>query len=130
MGPDGMPEVKIRKGKNSGKPTKRYLSLRRFQKMLGVAPVREQSGEGRSKTKKAGSSLCRTALWQWLYTRIEPGNSNSALKNEMGKKLREIFELEKSHKPIKLARSRTVAKATQLLFSELVREVIGSNDED
>ncbi|MEH2243396.1 MAG: hypothetical protein V7K85_11820 [Nostoc sp.] len=33
----GKPEVKIRLGRNSKKPTKRHLSLRRFQKALGGA---------------------------------------------------------------------------------------------
>ena len=67
---DGKPEVGIRKGKNSGKPTRRYLSLRRFQKAIGVAPVREDSGSTR-KTRSGGSALCRKALWQWMFTRIE-----------------------------------------------------------
>lgn len=59
---DGKPEVKIRKGKVSGNPTKRHLSRRWFQKALGVAPTREDSGDSKS-SKKAGSSLCRMALW-------------------------------------------------------------------
>jgi len=62
---DGLPEVRIRKGKNSLAPTKRHLSRRRFQKALGVAPTREDSGD-KTSSKKAGSSLCRMALWQWL----------------------------------------------------------------
>lgn len=38
LGDNGKPEVSTRKGRQSGKPTKRHLSLRRFQKALGVAP--------------------------------------------------------------------------------------------
>ena len=38
LGEDGNPEVRIRIGRVSGKPTKRHLSLRRFQKALGMAP--------------------------------------------------------------------------------------------
>ncbi|WP_242056545.1 MULTISPECIES: hypothetical protein [unclassified Nostoc] len=38
-GADGKPEISIRPGRNSKKPTKRHLSLRRFQKALGVAPA-------------------------------------------------------------------------------------------
>jgi len=68
---DGKPEVRIRIGKNSGQPTKRHRSRRRFQKALGVAPTREDSGDKHS-SKKAGSSLCHIALWQWLFTRIKP----------------------------------------------------------
>jgi hypothetical protein len=57
---DGQPEVRIRVGKNSGQPTKKHLSRRRFQKALGVAPTREDSGDKHS-SKKAGSALCRMA---------------------------------------------------------------------
>jgi hypothetical protein len=35
---DGKPDVKIRNGRRSDKPTKRHLSLRRFCKALGYAP--------------------------------------------------------------------------------------------
>lgn len=45
LGEDGRPEVRIRQGRNSKKPTKRHLSLRRFQKSLGVAPSLEASGD-------------------------------------------------------------------------------------
>lgn len=43
---DGEPEIKICKRRNSGKPTKRHLSRRGFQKALGVAPTCEDSGKG------------------------------------------------------------------------------------
>lgn len=117
---DGQPEVKIRKGKQSGKATKRHLSRRRIQKALGVAPTREESGDKKA-TKKAGSELCRTALWQWLFTRIEP--QRKRLKNPIGKRLGEILDDEKKHRPVKLARSRTCSKAVDLLFKELVNEI-------
>lgn len=120
LGDNGQPEIRIRKGKQSGKPTKRHLSRRRIQKALGVAPTREESGDKRV-TKKAGSELCRTALWQWLFTRIEPPKRR--LKNPIGKLLGEIIDDEKKHRPVKLARSRTCAKAVNLLFRELVSEI-------
>lgn len=117
---DGLPEVKIRKGKVSGNPTKRHLSRRRFQKALGVAPTREDSGDKKS-SKKAGSSLCRLALWQWLFTRIEP--KRSRLKNEVGALLGEALDTAKKTRPVKLARSRVCAKAAEMLFRELVHEL-------
>lgn len=120
LGPDGKPEVKIRKGKVSSKPTKRHLSRRRLQKALGVAPTREDSGDKKS-SKKAGSSLCRMALWQWLFTRIEPAKRR--LKTPIGKHLGQLLDEEKKHKPVKLARSRVCAKAVDLLFYELVKEL-------
>ncbi|WP_334742646.1 hypothetical protein [Nostoc sp.] len=45
---DRKPEVKIRRGRNSKKPTKRHLWLRRFQKALGAAPSLEASGDSRN----------------------------------------------------------------------------------
>lgn len=117
---DGLPEVKIRKGKISGNPTKRHLSRRRFQKALGVAPTREDSGDKKS-SKKAGSSLCRIALWQWLFTRIEPHRNR--VKNEIGISLGEALDTAKKVKPVKLARSRVCAKAAEMLFRELVKEL-------
>lgn len=120
LGPDGKPEVKIRTGKVSGAPTKRHLSRRRFQKALGVAPQREHSGDMK-KSRKAGSSLCRSALWQWLYARIEP--ERSRVRSDIGNALHSMLILEKSIKPVKLARSRVCSKAAALLFRELVKEL-------
>lgn len=122
FGPDGKPEVKIRKGRNSQKPTKRHLSLRRFCKALGVAPVREWSGDQKTKSKKAGSDLCRTALWQWCFTRIEV--TKTRMKNDIGKILGEELDSQKSAGiPIKLVRSRICAKAVKMLFRALVQEL-------
>ena len=117
---DGKPEVRTRKGKNSGSPTKRHLSRRRFQKTLGVAPTREDSGDKKS-SKKAGSSLCRMALWQWVFTRIEPRRAR--VKSQLGQQLGELLDAEKKTCPVKLARSRIASKAADLLFRELLREL-------
>ena len=120
---DGKPDVKIRKGRNSGKPTKRYLSLRRFMKALGSAPSQESSGDLHKSKVVGGSDLCRKALWQWIFTRIEP--LRSRLKNDIGDRLGEIMDAEKvSGRPVRLIRSRVAAKAVKLLFKELVRELV------
>jgi transposase len=124
MGPDGLPEIRISKGKESGKPTKRYLSRRRFQKSLGVAPTREQSGDSK-KTKKAGSELCRNALWQWLFTRIE--SRRCRLKSPIGEFLGALLDKEKACKPVALARARVMAKAADLLFQALVEQLCPSS---
>lgn len=113
-------EIKVTKGKISGKLTRRYLSRRRFKKTLGIAPTREESGDSKS-TKKAGSSLCRMALWQWIFTRIEPARSRP--KNEIGRLLGQWLDKEKQSRPVKLARSRAAAKAVELLFCLLVKEI-------
>jgi transposase len=118
LGSDKQPIVLTTKGKVSGKPTAKHISLRKVCKMLGVAPTREQSGKSATATKKAGSELCRTALWLWLFTRCEGGRAR--LKNESGEWLYGVFAEYKLHKPIKLARSKTVGKAVKKIFYELV----------
>ncbi|BBD69675.1 hypothetical protein NIES4072_29900 [Nostoc commune NIES-4072] len=117
---DGKPEVRIRQGRNSKKPTKRHLSLRRFQKALGAAPSMEASGDSRKAKVVGGSDLCRKSLWQWVFTRIEPHRSR--LKNNIGKTLGEQLDTEKAAgRPVKLVRNRIAAKGARLLFRELVK---------
>jgi hypothetical protein len=121
--PDGKPDVKIRKGRNSGKPTKRHLSLRRFCKALGYAPSQESSGDLQKSQVSGGSDLCRRALWQWIFTRIEP--QRCRLANDIGSRLGEIMDAEKlSGRPVRLVRSRVAAKAVKMLFRELLREFV------
>lgn len=120
---DGKPDVKIRKGRKSGKPTKRHLSLRRFCKALGYAPSQESSGDLQKSKVVGGSDLCRKALWQWVFTRLEV--KKCRLANDIGVKLGEIMDAEKlSGRPVRLVRSRVAAKAVKLLFKELVRELV------
>ncbi|MEG4851840.1 transposase [Microcoleus sp. B5-D4] len=122
---DGKPDIKIRKGRRSGKPTKRHLSLRRFCKALGYAPSQESSGDLQKSKVVGGSDLCRKALWQWIFTRIEVKRARMA--NDIGDRLGEIMDEEKaSGRPVRLVRSRVAAKAVKLLFKELVRELVHS----
>ena len=130
---DGKPEVRVRKGRNSGKPTTRYLSLRRFQKAIGVAPVREDSGNSK-KRRTGGSSLCRRALWQWMFTRIEIRQKTSNARileiRALYQSALDRYSLHSAEKPrgikIKLARAYTRRKVSILLFESLVKEDVGS----
>ncbi|WP_353930949.1 transposase [Okeanomitos corallinicola TIOX110] len=118
FGDDGKPLVKIRKGRISGKPTKRYLSLRKFQKSLGYAPTQESSGDISRNKVSGGSSICRRAIWQWVFSTVEPLKSR---KSPIVKELGEWLDQEKkSGKPVALVRSRTAVKAVKLLFKNLV----------
>jgi hypothetical protein len=90
---DDQPEIKIRKGRNSDKATKRPLSLRRFRKSLGYAPSQESSGDINRSRVSGGSDWCRIALWQWVFTRIEP--QRSRLANDIGDQLGKIMDAEK-----------------------------------
>jgi hypothetical protein len=122
---DGKSEVRIRTGRKSGKATKRHLSLRRFCKALGYAPSQESSGDLHKSKVVGGSDLCRKALWQWIFTRIEP--QRCRLANDIGDRLGEIMDAEKlSGRPVRLIRSRVAAKAVKLLFKELVGELVQS----
>ena len=122
---DGKPDVKIRNGRKSGKPTKRHLSQRRFCKVLGCAPSQESSGDINRSRVSGGSDLCRKALWLWIFTRIEP--QRARLNNEIGSRLGEIMDAEKlSGRPVRLVRSRVATKAVKLLFEELVDELVYS----
>ncbi|MBW4598713.1 MAG: transposase [Calothrix sp. FI2-JRJ7] len=117
---DGKPEIRICRGRNSGKPTKHHLSLRRFQKVLGMAPVQESSGDKRGTKTHNGSKLCRKALWQWVFTALEPRSRRRD--TEVIKLLCEYLDKEKlSGKPVRLIRSRVAVKAIKMLFRELTR---------
>jgi transposase len=118
---DKQPIVIVSKGKISGKPTAKHISLRKVSKMLGIAPTREQSGKSATTTNKSGSELCRTATWQWLFTRMEV--ERSRLKTQTGIEIYAIFLDYKTHKPIKLARAKTIGKVVVRMFYDLVREI-------
>jgi transposase len=115
------PIVLTTKGKISGKPTAKHISLRKVSKMLGIAPTREQSGKSATTTNKSGSELCRNALWLWAFNRIESGRSR--LKTETGQEMSKIFTEYKAHKPIKLARAKTIGKLVRRMFYELVDSI-------
>lgn len=117
----GRPIVERSRGRVSGKPTLKHLSERRFLKMLGLAPSREQSGTSVNITKKAGSTLCRTAFWQWCFTRIEI--SRCRLKGELGDKLFRKYSELLSSNPTKLARSKFHAYAARQVFYDLVAAI-------
>ena len=112
------PVVLVTKGKISGNPTAKHISLRKVCKMLGVAPTREQSGKSATTTNKSGSELCRTVLWLWIFRRFEVRKMR--LRSDRGIALTEIFDDYKAHKPIKLARAKTVGKAVRMMFYDLV----------
>ncbi|MDJ0845471.1 MAG: transposase [Crocosphaera sp.] len=124
LGDDGKPIVVFKRSTKNSKNshTKRYLSRRRFEKMLGVAPTENSSGRQKSKKIIGGSSLCRKLFWQWIYTRIETpnGRKNNPI-------LRELYDWMKQDKfngtPIKLLRMKVASHAVRLLFNELVNEL-------
>ena len=96
-------------------------------KALGYAPSQESSGDLQKSKVSGGSNICRTALWQWVFTRIEV--QRCRLANDIGDRLGAIMDSEKlSGRPMRLVRSRVAAKAVKMLFRELVRELVYSQN--
>lgn len=123
---DGQPEIKIRKNRQTGKESKLKLSERRFMRAVGMGVVREDSGQ-KKKGKQSGSALCRKALWQWCFTRLEVSRNNPPLKfvygqGENAEEMAPTENLKRRKKggtPIKLARQRVIARCIRELFKEL-----------
>jgi hypothetical protein len=109
-------------GKISKKRTMKHLSLRRFQKTIGVVPNKDKSGDSEKKANGGGSDLCRSALWLWCFTRVE--SSKGRLRSPLGDRLNELWLKCRSDKDkIKLARGKFVGNATKMIFYDLVNEI-------
>jgi hypothetical protein len=123
---DDRPEVKIRKNRQTGNESKLKLSERRFMRAVGMGVVREDSGQ-KKKGKQSGSALCRKALWQWCFCRLEVARNNPPLqfvygqgKDEEQMSPAENLRLrKKGGTPVKLARQRVIARCIRELFKEL-----------
>ena len=118
---EGKPIVVYRRGRKNNNITKRYLSRRRFEKALGVAPTENSSGDKTRKKIVGGSDLCRIALWQWIFVRqqLRKTRPNTAI----GREFFSLLDREKATgKPIRLVKMRVASGAKGLLFKELVKE--------
>lgn len=124
---DGKPEVKLRKNRQTGKESKLKLSERRFMRAVGMGVVREDSGQSK-KGKQSGSALCRKALWQWAFTRLERTSGHPPrLKFKYGDEIlspsEDLKRRKKGGTPAKLARQRVVARCVKELFKDLVSAI-------
>jgi len=122
---DGRPEVKIRKNRQTGNESKLKLSERRFMRAVGMGVIREDSGQ-KKKGKQSGSALCRKALWQWCFTRLEVARNNPPLQFTYGQgekvemsPAENLRRRKKGGTPVKLARQRVIARCVRELFKEL-----------
>jgi len=130
---DGRPEVKIRKNRQTGQESKLKLSERRFMRAVGMGVVREDSGQ-KKKGKQSGSALCRKALWQWCFCRLEVSRNNPPLQFVYGQgndaqqmsPAENLKRRKKGGTPVKLARQRVIARCIRELFKELVRALVQS----
>ena len=79
------------------------LSLRRFQKCLGLAPTENSSGDVKHRSIIGGIDICRQAFRQWIFTKIEPAKNR--LRNDIRDYLGASLDYLKSTKtPIRLTR--------------------------
>ncbi len=77
------------------------------------------SGDKKGLKTSDGSRLCRKAMWQWVFSSLEP--KKRRLDNPTVKALCEYLDSEKAGgRPTALVRSRVAVKAVKLLFSRLV----------
>ncbi|MEH1832135.1 MAG: hypothetical protein V7L29_08685 [Nostoc sp.] len=85
-----------------------------------MAQSLKSSGDKHESKVIAGSDLCRKALWQWVFTIIEP--KQSRFSDRIAYQLGELLDTEKaaSH-PAKLVKMKVAARAARLLFRELVK---------
>lgn len=114
MGSDGLPEVRREMGQNG--ITSRYLSIRRFRSMMGLAPQESSSG-AKMKSRKSGNRLCRRTWWQWCLTSLEPKNKRKTeILQILGK---DLDKMKDQGLPIQKARIKICAKACDKLFKEL-----------
>ncbi|MEH2337798.1 MAG: hypothetical protein V7K49_22320 [Nostoc sp.] len=80
----------------------------------------ESSGDKHKSKVIEGSNLCRKALWQWVFTIIEP--KQLRLSDRIVHQLGELLDTEKAAgRPVKLVRMKVAARAARLLFRELVK---------
>lgn len=133
---DGSLIKKFSKTKNKpGKKTIKHVSERRFAKTLGIAPEREWSGD-KKKQKKAGSQICRVAMYQWIKTRIEKKDRRPTqaptiqwLDRNTGQMHQGSFgdyynwQKEVKEQKIRQCQSRTAAKCARALLYALHAEI-------
>ena len=120
LGEDGCEIIQIARSRKTKTTTRKQVSLRKFRKTLGVAPVREQSGKSPTKTKKAGSSLCRSQLWLWSFGTFEKNTKIKTATPHMRELNQLWIKIRASNKHIKIARSTFHSKVVERLFYDLL----------
>lgn len=106
---------------SKGRRSLRHRSLNAFKLRLGLGLVEDSSGQT-SKHIAGGSSLCRKALWQWVFCRIEVKRNRPP--NRVGVELGSYCDqLKENGIPVRLVRSRVCVKAAEMLFYELVNAI-------
>ncbi|WNC24324.1 transposase [Thermosynechococcus sp. PP551] len=104
-----------------GKRTKRNRSIKSFKLFLGFGLVEDSSGKS-ERWIPGGSQLCRNAIWQYVFTRLEPKASRP--KTTIGKELGEYCDRLKLLKVNpKLIRARVGVRVVERLYKALLTEL-------
>jgi Transposase IS116/IS110/IS902 family len=120
LGEDGKEIMQLAGSRRTQTKTLKPISLRRFRKALGVAPVRESSGKSPTKTRKAGSRLCRCQLWLWSMSAFERKKSKTKSATPAMCELDVLWQKIRAEKHIKVARSTFASKFVERLFYDLL----------
>jgi hypothetical protein len=120
LGDDGNEIKQLAGSRRTNTKTLKPVSLRRFRKALGVAPVREASGKSPTKTRKAGSRLCRCQLWMWSMSAFERNKSKVKSATPAMIQLNTLWLKIRECKHIKIARSTFHSKFVEQLFYDLL----------
>lgn len=119
-------EIRKAQGKPLNKPVAKHISMRRFEKMLGLAPVERSSGDDKNKKITGGAALCRKTLWQLVFSRID----TIGKKIEKGQRVTNQLDLqlynwqqERADKPVKIRRMKTASKWLKIIFHKLCEEI-------
>lgn len=117
LGPDNQEIIEWVK-REKGKRTKRNRSLKSFKLFLGFGMVEDSSGKSESWVP-GGSQLCRNAIWQYIFTRIEPKSNRP--RNLIGKELGEYCDSLKALKlNAKLVRAKIGVRVVEKLYKALL----------
>ena len=120
LGDDGNEIMQLAGSRKSDHKTLKPLSLRRFRKALGVAPVSESSGKSVTRTKKAGSSLCRVQFWLWSFSTFEKKSGKLKSATPVMNELNDLWLGITPGKHIKVRCSTFASKVVERLFYDLI----------
>ncbi|MGV0102245.1 Transposase IS116/IS110/IS902 family [Nostoc sp. DSM 114160] len=104
-------------------PITKFESLGRFKRRLGMAKDENSSGDKETMNTGAGSKLCRSQLYLWVFDIIAPEHARP--KNEIGQKLGEFYDSRKAQfqdNP-ELWKKKAVARLQQQALKEFKRSL-------
>ncbi|MEH1851467.1 MAG: transposase [Nostoc sp.] len=105
-------------------PITKFESLGRFKRRLGMAKEEFSSGDKETMKTGAGSTLCKTQLYLWIFDMIAPAHARP--QNEIGEKLGHFYDTRKAQFQDNpdLWKKKAVARLQQKALQEFQRSLI------